>query len=319
MTAKSANLIKPNQVLRINNSKAPVLVIVYNRYNHFVQTIEALKNNYLASETILYIASDYPNNNDDNEAVFKIREYIQTITGFKNVVPLLREQNVGAVNNSKLAREVIFSKYDKMIMMEDDVVTGRGFLNFINEGLVKYEKNDNVMAICGYFFPINNIGHNENQVFLKLFNAWGYGTWRDKIQKIPRDSELSREFLKSFTLFWKMNCLSPHLLPMVSAIAESRLEAFDVNMCLYLIKKNSFCVFPSQSLTRNTGFDGSGLHCGNDNYFSKQPYFNGLLEISEGVAIKDTKGYNRAVFQYFGGCKKLFVNMFSYYLKKYRS
>ena len=48
------------------NEFAPVALFVYNRPQHTIKTIEALKNNYHASRSDLYIFSDGPKNNSDD-------------------------------------------------------------------------------------------------------------------------------------------------------------------------------------------------------------------------------------------------------------
>ena len=47
--------------LKITNL-APIVLFVYNRLNHTIKTVEALKKNTLAKESDLIIYSDYPKN-----------------------------------------------------------------------------------------------------------------------------------------------------------------------------------------------------------------------------------------------------------------
>lgn len=54
---------------------APITVYTYNRYEHFTKTIEALRNNYLAENSILYVVSDAAANEKDENLVKKIRDY----------------------------------------------------------------------------------------------------------------------------------------------------------------------------------------------------------------------------------------------------
>ena len=82
--------------------------MTYTRYNHLQQTVEALKKNYLAYQTDLFIASDYQKTDKDKEAVDKVRDYIRNIDGFKSITPVLREKNYGSVDNFFKSKEEIY-------------------------------------------------------------------------------------------------------------------------------------------------------------------------------------------------------------------
>ena len=68
------------------NSLAPITLFVYKRLEHTRKTISALKKNHLANESILYIFSDAPKNDDDTKNVNAVRKLIYSVTGFKEVV-----------------------------------------------------------------------------------------------------------------------------------------------------------------------------------------------------------------------------------------
>ena len=156
----------------------PVLVGVYDRYDHFVQCIESLRRNALALNTDLYVASDC-SADKHNQDVEKVRDYCRTIDGFKSVVLLFREENMGAQANYKQAIKTIFESHDRVIVMEDDVITSRHFLDFINDGLDLYADNLDVVGVSGYLFP-EGVGTTETTFFLKRRVPYGCGFWRDK-------------------------------------------------------------------------------------------------------------------------------------------
>ena len=62
---------------------APICLFVYNRLEESKLTVAALQNNFLASESELFIFSDGPNIDNENK-VDSVRAYINTITGFKS-------------------------------------------------------------------------------------------------------------------------------------------------------------------------------------------------------------------------------------------
>lgn len=301
---------------------APVLILTYNRYNHLRQTVEALRGNYLADNTDLFIVSDYQKTDKDKEAVDKIRNYICNIDGFKSITPILREKNYGIADNFFKSKEEIYERYDRIIYMEDDIVTAPGFLKFINDGLNAYEENQDVYAICGYLYPCSDkLVPTKNQIFLNAFNAWGYGTWRDKDRIIERGSRLSRRFLCVPKLFFAMSRTAPHLFNLAVASAEHRLVVEDLDFTLNMIEKKKYCVFPIKSLVRNIGHDGSGEHCGklNSDPYKRQEICEELMEIE---AIKKpflVEENRKAIYRHLGGTPcmlKSFATMFMKFLAK---
>lgn len=64
---------------------APIVLFVYNRLWHTQQTIEALKKNVFAAESELFIYSDTSNNEGNKLKVEEVRNYLKTITGFKQI------------------------------------------------------------------------------------------------------------------------------------------------------------------------------------------------------------------------------------------
>jgi len=115
----------------IKMSLAPIVLFVYNRLWHTQQTVEALKKNELAEESELFIFSDALKGKDDNEKIKEVRNYVKTINGFKNVTIVEREENFGLAKSIITGVTEIVNRYDKIIVMEDDVVTLPYFLTFM--------------------------------------------------------------------------------------------------------------------------------------------------------------------------------------------
>lgn len=78
---------------------APILVSVYNRKDHLHKCIESLKKNRLSKSSIIYIVSDGPKESIDKHEINEVREYIDSIEGFVEVIKILREKNYGSYNS----------------------------------------------------------------------------------------------------------------------------------------------------------------------------------------------------------------------------
>ena len=78
---------------------APIVLFVYNRPWHTKQTIEALKKNDLASESELFIYSDSAKNEDEQKSIDEVRNYLDSIDGFRKIKIIKREKNWGLANS----------------------------------------------------------------------------------------------------------------------------------------------------------------------------------------------------------------------------
>ena len=86
---------------------APILISVYDRQCHLEKCIESLKLNSLSDQTEVYIVSDAAHSKKYEPDIELIRKYISTITGFKNVIPINREKNLGSFLSINSAIEEI--------------------------------------------------------------------------------------------------------------------------------------------------------------------------------------------------------------------
>lgn len=301
----------------VNCEYAPVLICTYTRLQHLQRTVRSLSNNSCAINTDLYIASDYPYDGAHALMVKKVREYIKTIDGFNSVNIILRDRNFGTNANYYDALDIIFKKHDRVVLMEDDIVTGRYFLKFINDGLRLYGPDSNVLAVCGYMWPkISRRVVGVDCLLLPLYNAWGTAFHRENFKKIKSNAEVSQRVLSDWRLFLKANLLMPGIALLLLEMAKGRLRAWDVDCFLYMLERNLLVLFPSNSLVKNIGFDGTGLHCGVDASFEEQKINEEQAISVRALTPDEFLLYKKLSFKAFGGWSAFLKGLFLFYLKK---
>jgi len=257
---------------------APVLIPTLNRYEHLRRCVESLSRCTHADKTDLYIALDYPANDSHWEGYNKIKDYLNEISGFKSVNIIIRDKNFGATQNFTDAREQIFQKYDRIIFSEDDNEFSPNFLDYINKGLDKFENDENVLAVCGYQFPLLKsriVANYNNYYYYRSFSAWGVGIWKSKwrvFQFSPVILEKSLKNWKNALNLYKRNPGS--LLTILNFIKNKKDLYGDMAIGFYMsLNTQCHCIFPVISKVRNYGHDGSGIHCGvitNDFFISQE-------------------------------------------------
>lgn len=259
--------------MKINNleisSFAPVVIPTLCRYKHLIALLESLAQCRFASETEVFVAVDFPAKAVHEPGYRRICDYLDKVGNltFKKLHVIRRERNYGfgKHGNARLLINEILHKFDRYIYTEDDNCFAPGFLEFINYNLERYKDDKSILAICGYQYPVDF--HFDNPQILKLeqFSAWGYGIWKDRYEIINsnRDNKaslleiLNNQQYRKYTLAHRPN-LFTELLGMSNG-APILSDSFNSSL---QIAKGLKSIFPSKSLVRNCGWDGSGTHGG---------------------------------------------------------
>ena len=156
------------------SSLSPIVLFTYNRPWHTQQTVEALQQNHLASESDLFIYSDDWKDEDSEDKVCEVRKYLKGITGFKSIKIIEQSKNKGLANSIIDGVTEIVNKYGRIIVLEDDLVTSPYFLQYMNDGLKEYRWSYQVGCIGCYHYPLN-IKFPET-FFMDVPNPWSWAT-----------------------------------------------------------------------------------------------------------------------------------------------
>ena len=155
---------------------APIVLFTYCRPLHTRKTVSALQNNLLASNSDLIIYSDAPHNQDMQGIVDEVRAYLATIIGFRSVSVRHRTHNFGLARSIIEGVSEVLRFSDRVIVVEDDLVTSPYFLTYMNEALERYALDDRVASIHGYVYPC--FQSLPKTFFLRGADCWGWSTWR---------------------------------------------------------------------------------------------------------------------------------------------
>lgn len=275
---------------------APIILFVYNRLDHTCQTVKALQKNELAAESILYVFADGAKDNateEQNKKVQDVRDYIHTITGFKEIIIEEAPKNKGLANSVIAGVTKVINKHGRVIVVEDDIVTHPFFLRFMNDCLDVYEKRDDIFMIGGYTRNIK-IPKNyfEDIYIVHRSNSWGWATWVDRWSEA--DWEVTQfESLKNnseeITIF---NRGGNDMFPMLASQMEGEIDSWAIRWDYNMFLHDAYCIYPVKTFDYNVGMDGSGVHCGSSNrnitasFYDKKNYIINLpVDIKENRVI----------------------------------
>lgn len=244
---------------------APVVLFVYNRPQHTLRTLEALSANDLAGDSHLIIYADGPKPGVKGEDLKRIEQTREII---RSKQWLGKNEIIEAHSNKGLAQSVIdgvtatINKYGSVIVLEDDLLTAKGFLNYMNEALEKYEKEESVMQISGYNFPAKTQASDNSSFFQPLITSWGWATWKRAwnyfdaqatgYQQLKADKKLSYQF----NLYGSY----PYADMIIQQMEGKGIDSWAIRWWWSVFKKNGLVLYPSRSLVRNIGFGKESTH-----------------------------------------------------------
>ncbi|MFD2934151.1 glycosyltransferase family protein [Spirosoma flavum] len=240
---------------------APILLFTYKRLDTLKQTIYALQQNYLASESELFIFSDAAKTDYDIDIIKKVRAYLSTINGFKRVTIYEAVSNKGLANSIIDGVTQIIKQYEKVIVLEDDLKTTPNFLSYMNSSLDTYEYVQHVFSVSGYSFNLKKMPDNESDAyFLNRGWSWGWSTWKDRWNKVDWLVEEYPDFCKSKTARKDFAKGGSDLNKMLKKQMTGKLDSWAIRWFYHQLKIHGLTVYPTLSKVYNNGFDKDATH-----------------------------------------------------------
>lgn len=235
---------------------SPILVIAYNRYEKVVQILNILKN--VKNLSTIYFKIDGPKNNQDFLKIKNVIKEIKNFKKFKNKEVFIRteEYNLGLKNNIISGINWVFSKEDKLIILEDDNVFDKSFLNFSTKMLNLYKNNENIFHINGTNF--NTLKNSDDYYFTKLADCVGWATWKRAWIKLEKSFDLN-VLMDSYKLnnYYMdkeiTNWFCEYLYREINT--KKRGGLWSTWWQLTIINNNGICINPSKNLVFHDGYE----------------------------------------------------------------
>lgn len=292
------------------NELAPIVLFVYNRLEHTKQTIKALQKNTLATESELYIYSDGPKNNEVAVTVDKIRKYLKSIDGFKNVFIVERERNFGLAASIIDGVTSVINEYGKVIVLEDDLITSKYFLKFMNDALMVYDDVENIFSITGFSFSTKFMKFPEEykeDIYLNIRPmSWSWATWIDRWKDVDWEVKNFQEFIKDPKQIKEFNRGGTDLTRMLRNQMNGKLDSWYIRWTFNAFRRNKLTIYPRVSYVNNIGHDASGVHCNEDtdNIYSHNELnnvevntFNRHIRLNNEIVKSFNRGFDTNYFK----------------------
>jgi GT2 family glycosyltransferase len=254
---------------------APVVLFVYNRPDHTRQTLEALADNSLADRTRLIIFSDAAKTPAAEPAVCAVRAIAHAAKGFADVRVIEAPANRGLANSVIGGVGQALADYGRAIVLEDDILTSPLFLAFMNEALDAYANNQRVFAISGYAYPDSLIRLPESVIedayLSRRHISWGWATWADRWRKVDWSVSDYAAFRADPVAMRAFQNGGYDMVGQLGAQMRGLIDSWALRFGYAAFRNDAWMLIPRRSLTRNIGFDGSGVHCDSTTLFDVDP------------------------------------------------
>lgn len=287
---------------------APVVIFSYNRPNHLKKTLEALSANDLAGESALFIYCDGAKENASSEAINLIEDnkrVARSAKGFKELHVIEREYNYGLADNIIGAVTETVNKFGRIITLEDDVITSRGFLRYMNDALDTYANDEQVMHISSYMYPHKQT-LPETFFYQVPYPGGGWATWKRAWDCFSNNvEELYSYWSSRWSVFNRYG--GNYLQKQLEANYQGILYTWFIKWHAVVLQKGGLTLYPHTSLTNNIGFDSSGSNCGTMTKFDI-PHPADYVSVRR-AKIKENRKAARIIYHFYSGY---------WYSKRYR-
>lgn len=165
-----------------------------------------------ARPSILFLISDGGRNQEEWDAILENRRLIDEGIDWEcKVYRIYENENQGMYAIGKKRAALIWSKVDRCIFLEDDILPSVSFFQYCADLLEKYKDDLRINVICG----MNHLGVCEevqsDYFFSRQGSIWGFAVWRRTYEQYfdfeyGKDQyvmNLLRKRTKHNNIFWK--------------------------------------------------------------------------------------------------------------------
>lgn len=242
---------------------APIALFVYNRVEYLHKTIDSLKKCSNVEKHEVFIFSDAPKKykHGDEEKVNRVREYIKTIEAeniFEKVNLIEATEHKGCANSIIDGINYVFTFYDRVIDLEDDLLFSEDALDYINDGLNYYESDKRVWSISSYTPPVKALETYNRTTFMgERASSCGFGIWKDRWDKVDWQMGWFEELRDDKERIYSFGEWGYDLPFMLMEQAERFIDAWDIIACYTQFINKMYSVFPRNSKCFTIGVTGT--------------------------------------------------------------
>jgi GR25 family glycosyltransferase involved in LPS biosynthesis len=241
----------------------PLILFAYNKSEPLLKTIRALEQNIGASETDLIFFCDGPKDADESSDSFKkvarVREIVKGTYAFKSTTIVESPVNKGLAASVIHGVSNTLKDNDAVIIIEDDVITSRHFLKFMNRELDRYKHNSSVSAIgsWNYFFP-----NAVKNFFFRIPDSIAWGVYKRSWLDFESDGNRLLKDIKESGRSQEFNVNGAYdYLNMLELQSHGKVDSWAIRWYASCFLRNKLTLYPGITLTKHIGYGDDATNC----------------------------------------------------------
>jgi hypothetical protein len=225
-----------------------------------------LKNPECPDMEIIFFSDGYKTERD-KKGVLEVREYIDSITGFKEVVKHYRETNFSTGPNFREGLTYLSNNYERFIIVEDDLVVSSNYIKYLSDALQFYKNQQSVFCITAYVFPVKANNYPYDTIIYKRFCSYGWGGWGDRFKNVIWDHDELNKLMNTSPGFKpRLNAEGYDLVRMLKKQIKGIISTWDVQLQVHVAENRLKVIYPVLSKVNNIGFDEESTNTFGINY-----------------------------------------------------
>jgi len=261
------------------NKKIAIILFAYNRPSHLRRVLIALEDYKIKNPIYLFL--DGPKNKKDKIIQKEITFMVKTNKNL-NIKFFYYKKNIGIAKSVFRGIDKISSRFKHIIILEDDTIPRKEFFNY-TFSIIKKNYSNEIAAICGYQLPEIHSKYRKviNVLVFDNFIPWGWSIksrdWKDFRKNYKKERKK------------KNNIKLSKLLNLLINKVSNKKNIWSLDFMIYNFLNKKKYIFPTKSLIKNIGFDGSGIN-------SKiTDRFNTYYTKSTNINVGSYKKYNNLI------------------------
>lgn len=239
----------------------PVKISIWIRPECQRRQFEVIKQ---ARPSILFVISDGGRNEDEWNKILQNRSiYDDEIDWNCKIYRMYENTNQGMYVMGRKTQELVWSKVDRCIFLEDDILPSVSYFKYCAELLEKYKDDLRINVICG----MNHRGISENvnsdYFFARQGSIWGCAVWKRTWQQYydfsygqdPYIMKCLKQRTRHNKLFWKrINAYA------TGDVYEGHIAGDEFFFELSMYAQNQLQIIPKYNLVSNIGCTNDAAH-----------------------------------------------------------
>lgn len=251
----------------------PVAIFAHRRAGHLAACLAALRQDRTADSAEVTVFCDGARKMAEAAAVKAVRDVARQAVddgGFASLRVVERERNLGLAASITGGVSDMLEQYDRVVVVEDDIIAGPWFLTYCADALETYAGDPLVASAHAYVYPVREM--LPDTFFLRGADCWGWATWRRSWPAFRHDSAAllreidARDARREFDLDGTLGYSA-----MLADHAAGRRDTWAARWHASAWLAGMHTLYPGRPLVANHGNDGSGANCGDVDVYAVDP------------------------------------------------